>query len=95
MTGWIRYRICDKSGGGWKKDKWAYEPWLCEDEELDEVREHIIHTRESWAIHADRYSFEAEVNAKPPIDVVEKEIAKRERKIVSILKSIEDLESSI
>jgi hypothetical protein len=94
MTGWIRYRICDKSGGGWKKDKWIYEPWLC-DEEPEDVREHIVYNLESWAVYADSYSFESEVNATPPVEVVEKEINKRKKKLASIRESIAILESSI
>ena len=94
MTGWIRYRICDKSGGGWKKDKWLYEPWLCE-EEPDDVREHVIHTRESWATFADSYSFESEVNATPPVEVIEKEINRRKNRMESIRESISKLEDSL
>ena len=93
MTGWIRYRICDKSGCGWKTDKWLYEPWLCEDEE--EVREHVIQTRESWATFADSYSFESEVNATPPVEVVEKEVTRRKNKIKAIRESIASLEASL
>ena len=94
MTGWIRYRICDKSGGGWNRDKWVYEPWLCE-ECPDGVREEIIRTRESWALFAERYSFESEVNATPPTEVVEKEINRRRQRLASMRESIDTLESSI
>jgi hypothetical protein len=97
MTGWIRYRICDKSGGGWNRDKWFYEPWLCEEGEEcpEEVRDHVIHTRENWAIYAESYSFESEVNATPPTEVIEKEIAKRKNKLSAMKETIADLESSL
>lgn len=94
MTGWIRYRICDRSGGGWNNDRWLYEPWLCEDCP-DGVREHVVQTCESWAIYAESYSFEAEVNATPPIEVIAKEISRRENKIKAIRESIASLEASI
>lgn len=93
MTGWIRYRICDKSGGGWNEDKWIYELWLCDDEDPEGVREHIVWNIESWAFCADSYSFESEVNATPPAEVIEKEISKRKKKLSAIRADITMLES--
>ena len=94
MTGWICYHICDKSGSGWNKDKWIYEPWLCEEGE-DEIREHIVNTRESWAVFAERYSFEVFVGQTPPREIIEREIKIRENKIQSLRDSIDELKAQL
>lgn len=67
MTGWVRYWICDASGGG--RNKWIYlhMPGYTDKES---VRDAIIEVYESWAQFAMRYSLEIEMDVEPPIEEV-------------------------
>ena len=80
-TNWIKYRICGRGGAGWKTMKWLYAPGVV-DEDKDSIVEHILHERESWAIHAERFQLDFWKHATPPIEVVEQRMqgAKRNAK---------------
>lgn len=74
-SGWVRYRITDRSGTGWETDHWIYSPWLSdESENEDDARGYIVRNWESWAIHAERYSFQLWRNEMPPASEIEKAI---------------------
>jgi hypothetical protein len=66
-TGWVRYWICDKSGSG--KDKWEY-LYIPGCEDFASCKDYIIECRESWAMHADSFTMEIEINVVPPKEEV-------------------------
>lgn len=72
-TGWIRYRITDKSGSGSKDDHWVFCPSVAESEDSD-VRDHILHSYETWAIHAERYHLEFFRNEVPPAPTIRRQL---------------------
>lgn len=65
--GWIRYWICDKSGAGHGKWKYLYMPGYTDP---SDVKESVLAEHENWAIFADSYSMEVEVNVEPPMEEV-------------------------
>jgi len=86
-TGWIRYRIWDKSGSGSKEDHWLFCPAEAEDGD-ETVRDYILHIAENWAIHADRYHLDFYRNEVPPQAVIEKQmeaLRRQQNYIVSYL----------
>lgn len=73
QTGWVRYRIAGR-GQGLNEWRYLYMPgW--EDEGAEDLRGHIIHRHENWALYAESYLWELERNVKPPADVLRKKIA--------------------
>lgn len=94
-TGWMRYWICDKSGHG--RDKWiyVYEPWV---DDEDEAKHYILEKYEDWARFAEYYGFGVELQVIPPVDSVEKEIAKYEHNLESayeVIKALRKLKNDL
>lgn len=87
LTGWIRYRICDRSGIGANTNHWIFKPaWQFLDPA--EIKDLIIHHYEDWALHADSYSFEYEVGYLPPYEVIQIEIKNTITKIENLTKTL-------
>jgi len=86
-TGWIRYRIWDKSGSGANEDRWIFCPSEAEDGD-ETVRDHILHIAETWAIHAERYHLDFYRNEVPPTAIIQKQmdlLRRQQNAIVSYL----------
>lgn len=93
-TGWVRYRICDRSGSGWKVDRWYFSPGV-EEYSADERRDEIVRQCESWAIHAERYSFEQWIGETPSIEMLRGCIAGKERERSYLADQIKILERQV
>jgi hypothetical protein len=93
-TGWVRYNICDRSGGGWKRDRWHFRPGI-EQEGVEGIREEILRERESWALHAESFNFRMFLNETPPIELLAETITAHVRSIAAIQDEIKILERQI
>jgi hypothetical protein len=83
-----RYWICDKSGIG--HGKWRY---FSGDFEGDRsyAKSWIIETEESWAIYADSYSMDIELDVVPPKAFVEAELQNFEERAEQNARNAEEL----
>jgi hypothetical protein len=91
QTGWIRYRIAGRGGGGWDVDRWYFSQGI-EELSADERRESIVTECHSWALYAEHYTFREWIGEMPPADVLqgklealdrEKSYIDEERKTIS------------
>ena len=90
-TGWIRYCICDKSGCGFDKDNWLYDP---DSEDQDAIEEAIL-KYEDWTQHADSYTLKFWQGELPPVELIEQRIKHKERQIKWLQTEIEDLKGQL
>lgn len=91
FTGWIAYTICDKSGIGSKTPNYLHLPWA-EASNIGEIREHILHEHENWAVFSDSYSMNIELeNVIPPRSEVLKYMHELEQKQKDIDNTIQVL----
>ena len=91
-TGWIRY--CIHSRGSRSEDRWFFEPGMAA-LESDEVADHIVRTRETWAIHAEWYRVDYHTGEIPAADVIQKCLAGRRRGIDYANSEIATLEQQL
>jgi hypothetical protein len=78
LTGWTRYHICGRGGGGFDRDRWVFCPGT-DELSVDEIQDYIIHTQEQWAAHADRVSFECFVGEVPSKEIIYSNIRVKQR----------------
>lgn len=95
ITGWVRYRICDKSGSGANTDHWIFIPGYDDPADAESTREYIIERHESWAIHADSYQLNVFYGEIPPTPVIVAKIRGHRATRSSLMSQIKFLESQL
>lgn len=85
-----RYWICDKSGIG--RGQWRY--FVGEySGDKEYARDVILDFYEGWAIWADSYSLEIELDVVPPKEFVAKKISEAAESILYQTKQLEDFKT--
>lgn len=93
MWRWVGYRISDNSGSGWNEVRFAFAPaWMKQESDL---REYIIGERETWALHAERYSFALVKHARPSRKRIKEELDSASDAYLSLSTKLTDLGSRL
>lgn len=86
-TRWIKYHICDKSGGGWNIPNYVF--GISKDESNSSIQDIIIEQYEDWAQFAENFSFKCESNITPPVIKIQEIIAEKEEQIKDLQDELE------
>lgn len=87
-----RYWICDKSGSG--REKWHY--FIGDyNGDYEYARDFILYREEEWALHADSYSLEIELDVEAPQEFIKEKIVEYAEQVVYAQKTLDELKSLI